>query len=255
LTPLPAQESSQTWVNDRTIESRDSNGFRDWPPSSFLGTLDSDTRQRLLALGTHIQYPTYSTLIREAENSTFVLILLDGLVKVTASTSSDRQILLAIRTGGDLVGELAMFDGQPRFAMVTACTPVAARKMSGAEFDACLEREPRIARAVTSVISAKLRFSDRRRVDFTGFPIIVRLARLLYELATAHGQRDGASAVIRWPLSQAELADLVGGSWTSVGRDLRILRERGIISTKHRSIRVENLDLLFELAFDPSAWW
>ncbi|MEK8170702.1 cyclic nucleotide-binding domain-containing protein [Streptomyces sp. M19] len=70
--------------------------------------------------------------MREAEESTFVLILLDGVVKATGRTHDNRDALLAVRMGGDLVGEFAAVDGRPRSATVTTCGPVVARAVTRA---------------------------------------------------------------------------------------------------------------------------
>src|SRR5215469_6500313 len=77
----------------------------EWSPNSLLGGLNDTARDRLLALGAMAQYPPDRILIREAEESAFVLVLLDGVVKATARAQNEREALLAMRMGGDLVGE------------------------------------------------------------------------------------------------------------------------------------------------------
>ena len=66
-------------------------------------------------------------LIREGDPGTAVYLLLAGSVKVTGATDEGGS-LLAIRVGGDLVGELAVLDGRPRVATVTTPGPVLSRR-------------------------------------------------------------------------------------------------------------------------------
>jgi CRP/FNR family transcriptional regulator, cyclic AMP receptor protein len=47
---------------------------------------------------------------------TFVLLLLDGFAKVTAADMSDGEVLVDIRSAGDVVGEVSAFDSRPRSA-------------------------------------------------------------------------------------------------------------------------------------------
>src|SRR6266516_1040925 len=76
-----------------------------------------------------------------------------------------------------------------------------------------------------------------------------RLARVLYEIAVTYGSRAGNRAVIRWPLTQPELASLAGGAEPTVHRALRELREGGVVSTGYRTITVLDIDKLHRIAY------
>ncbi|MFF2850223.1 Crp/Fnr family transcriptional regulator [Streptomyces sp. NPDC058001] len=226
---------------------------RDWPESSLLGRLGPADRNHLLTLGARVPYPADRVLMREAERTDHVLILLRGLVKVTGHADDDRDALLAVRMRGDLLGELAALDGQPRSATVTTCGPLVTQSVTRAEFLACLRDRPRIAHAVNQSVVAKLRAANTHRVNFIGCDAATRLARVLHHLAMTYGEPDGNDgAVIRWPITQPELATLAGASEPSVQKALRRLREEGVVTTGYRSIRVEGLARLKSIAFpDP----
>jgi CRP-like cAMP-binding protein len=55
--------------------------------------------------------------------------------------------------------------------------------------------------------------------------------------------------MIEWPLTQPELASLVGGSQPAVHRVLRGLRENGVVSTGYRTITVLDLNRLRHAAY------
>src|SRR5262245_51002895 len=98
-------------------------GQAQWPTSSLLGSLTELAPQRLLASGVQCQYATSGrVLIRESTMTVGVYLLLSGVVKTTAATDAG-EALLAIRVGGDIVGELATLDGSPRLATVTTAGP------------------------------------------------------------------------------------------------------------------------------------
>lgn len=238
---------------DGVRRSRAANGRpheeRDWPPSSLLGRLGPADRDHLLARGARVPYPADQVLMREAERTDHVLVLLHGLVKVTGHADDDREALLAVRMRGDLLGELAALDGQPRSATVTTCGPVVTRTVTRADFLACLRDRPRIAHAVNQSVVAKLRAANTHRVNFIGCDAATRLARVLHHLAMTYGERDGDSAVIRWPITQPELATLAGASEPSVQKALRRLREEGVVTTGYRSVRVDGLDRLRSIGY------
>lgn len=222
---------------------------RSWPPSSLLGGLSRNERDRLLALGVQARYPSGRVLMRESDQTTFVMLLLDGVVKATGRTKDDRDALLAVRMGGDLVGELAAVDGRPRSATVTTCGSVVARVVTRGDFGACMQRDPQIARAVNTSIVGKLRAANVHRVDFTGCDAATRLARVLHQIAMTHGEPAGKGVVIPCPITQPELATLSGVAEPTVHRALRRLRDAGVVSTGYRTIRVEDLTRLHSIAF------
>ncbi|MFD6310083.1 Crp/Fnr family transcriptional regulator [Streptomyces nigra] len=216
-------------------------GASEWPATSPVGRLGPADRAHLLALGVPVRHPADRVLMREAERTDHVLILLDGLVKVTGHADDDRAALLAVRMRGDLLGELAALDGGPRSATVTTCGPVGTRTVSRAEFLRCLRERPGIAHAVHQSVVAKLRAANAHRVNFVGCDAATRLARVLHHLVMTYGERDGDGAVLRWPITQPELATLAGASEPSVQKALRRLRNDGVITTGYRSIRVDSL--------------
>lgn len=191
----------------------------------------------MLMLGTTRDYEPGTLLLREGELGSHVLVLVRGLVKVTATSPEGRVSLLAIRTAGDLVGELASMDNEPRIATVTAAGPVRARVVSQAEFRRYLTLHPDVALALSSSVGAKLRWATRRRIDFGAHEVHVRVARVLAELAKSYGTDTGEIGV---PLSQPELAALVGAAEPTVHRALAYLRKEDIVATGYRRVVVRD---------------
>ncbi|GAB3444201.1 Crp/Fnr family transcriptional regulator [Streptomonospora sediminis] len=221
-----------------------------WPAASLLGVLNPNQRDRLLALGARVRYPPDRVLIRQGDRSTFAMVLLDGVVKASARTSGERDALLAIRMGGDLVGEFSAMDDRPRSATVTTCGPVVARMVTRAEFLACLHRNPELMHEVNQAVLAKLRTANNHRIDLAGCDVPTRLARVLHQIALTYGEPTGAGAVIPWPLTQPELASLSGAAEPTVHKILRTLRKDGVVSTGYRTIAINDLAQLSSIAFD-----
>jgi CRP/FNR family cyclic AMP-dependent transcriptional regulator len=231
-------------------------GFRDqrgwgawqWPSSSVLGSLIKTSRDRLLESGTTRQYVAGQILIREGETSKFVIVLLDGVVKATGLTLEGKDALLAIRVGGDIVGEFAALDDGPRSSTVTTCGTVVGRVIKQGDFLAALRRDGLLAEAVNRAVVAKVRSANARRVEFAGYDAPTRLARVLRELAVRYGDRSGNRVVIAWPLTQPELASLAAVAEPTAQKALRALRERGVVDTGYRSLTILDLDALNRIA-------
>ena len=196
---------------------------------------DSD-RTAVVSAGVERRFPRGSVLFREGEGPTHVLVILTGWVKVSRSALDGREIIIELRGPGDLLGELGLFDEQPRNATATAVAEVAALVIPAGRFRGLLNERGPIGVGVLSAVAQKLRqATDRRLADGTG-DAVTRVCSRLLELAGEFDQTRVAS--IDWPFTQQELAEWVGISRESVVLVLRDLRRRGLVETGRRTIRL-----------------
>jgi CRP-like cAMP-binding protein len=173
-----------------------------------------------------------------------VLILTRGRVKVTRSTADGREVVLAFRGPGELVGELAALDGAPRSATIVALEAVEVMALTTEGFLAWLSAHPSAVEGVLRVISQRLRDADEKRMMFAAFDSLGRVAVCLLELCERFGERSGECVDVTLPLSQEELAGWAGTSLESVARSLQAMRSLGWIETARRKIRVLDMAAL-----------
>jgi CRP/FNR family cyclic AMP-dependent transcriptional regulator len=223
-----------------------------WPPQTFLGMLAESTREELLSLGTSREYLPDSVLILEGDSSTDVMVLIDGWVKVVGSTEEGGHALLSLRVGGDLVGEQAALDNQPRSATVISSGVTAAQVVSQREFLRFLDRKPDASVAVSRALSSELRWATRRRIDFSGLPVLARLARVLSELGRLYGKPTPNGIEFHYTLTQPELAAMVGASEPSVHKALRQLRNDSVVVTGYRQVVITDPAALDAIASSRS---
>jgi CRP/FNR family transcriptional regulator, cyclic AMP receptor protein len=219
-----------------------------WPAAGFLGQLAPATRETALRLGTERRFDPGDVLLLEGSRSDHTFILVSGLFKVTGSLGSGREALIAIRTGGDIVGELGLADGRPRSATVRAVGSGVGRRIGEQDFFAFLSRFPDASRAVNRAMADKLRSATRRRVEFATFSATARIARVLLELTEVHGESVTSGLLVRVELNQPELAALVGVAEATVHRILAALRRDGVLDTGYRRVRIIDVHRLERLA-------
>lgn len=198
--------------------------------------------------GTMREYSADHRLVSQGDRSTFVIVLLDGVVKATGVSSAGKEALLAVRVGGDIVGEFAAIDGEPRSSTVTTCGPVTGLIIVRPNFLAAMANDTSLAEAVSRSVVAKMRVGNERRLEFAGFDASTRFARVIRELAVTYGERSGDRVVLNWPVTQSELASLASVAEPTAQKALRRLREAGVITTGYRSLTIENFPELNRIA-------
>jgi CRP-like cAMP-binding protein len=164
--------------------------------------------------------------------------LLAGRAKLTVPNSSGREVIVAVRGPGDLLGELAALVDAPRSATVATIEPVDALIVSGSAFAAFLDRNARVALVILRLVAERLLYADLQQAQFATHDVVGRVAQRLVELGERFGERDGDRIEIALPLSQEELASWTGSSREAVSKALQQLRSLDIIATGRRHITV-----------------
>ncbi|MEV7041405.1 Crp/Fnr family transcriptional regulator [Amycolatopsis sp. NPDC051061] len=217
----------------------------------LFAVLPAATVQALLGVGVERRFQPGEVLVLEGDLTTHVMVLLSGCVKVTATTADGGRALLAVRLPGELIGELAGLDGGPRSATVTAVGLVNTRVMTQAVFQTFLKEHPDAGVALSRSVAAKLRWATDRRIDFSGYDVPIRVARVLATLVLSHGTRTARGWEIGFPMSQPELAALIGAAEPTVHKSLTELRRKSVLETGYRKMTILDLPRLRRLAALP----
>jgi len=210
----------------------------------FLDALSDEERDWLRERGVKRSFPAGVAIFLEHEAPDRVMFLLEGRVKIAATSDDGRERVLAFRGPGEVLGELSAIDGRPRSASVIAVDPVSALVMPAADFRRFLENAPRATFFLLSSLIGRLREADRKRVEFGSADTVGRVAARLLELAERYGTRTTEGIRIDLPITQEELASWVGSSREGVNKALNMLKSLRWIETERRSITVLDVEAL-----------
>jgi len=220
-----------------------------WPSGSFVGRLAADDRVALLSAGTPIRFTDGQILLVQGDAGDFLYVLVSGLVKVIVAASTGIETTLALRSRGDLVGEFALLDEQPRTATARAVGEVATLRIGSAAFTAIAGESPAMQATVTRYLLAKMRAATERRAAERLWDAKERLAQVLYELARVLGATNAANGTVAIPITQGDLGDLAGVAVSTAERVLAELRRQKVISTGYREIVINDMAYLESIRF------
>jgi CRP/FNR family transcriptional regulator, cyclic AMP receptor protein len=212
------------------------------PADTFSGLAGPAVAEAIQARAATRRFARGEALMHAGQPARDVLVLRSGWAKVSSTTPAGRQVLLAFRGPGDLIGELSALDDRPRSATIVALGDVEAAAMSHRAFLALLAELPGAWQALLKVLSGRLRDADAKRVQLAAYTTLGRVAFCLLELGERFAADDGVDVLLG--LSQEELASWAGTSLESVGRSLATMRRLGWIETRRRGFRVLDRDAL-----------
>jgi CRP/FNR family transcriptional regulator, cyclic AMP receptor protein len=159
-----------------------------------------------------------------------------GRVRVETGTAGGGRLVLNVLGPGDLFGEIALFDGQPRTADAIASEASELFMVRRSDFLSYLEREPRITIRLLELLCQRIRWVSDRMEEAVLLPLHARLARRLCALADDFGSEVH--------ISQEELGTYVGAARESVNRQLQEWRRAGIIELGRGRISLLDMDRL-----------
>lgn len=216
----------------------------DDPAAGFLAAIGPDQARQLRERGIHRRFRKGQALFHQGATSDAVIILLSGRVKVSTIAGDGKEIVLAFRGPGDLLGELSAIDREPRSATVEAIEAVEALAIAASDFRSFLLANPDLALLLLQMLSRRLRDADRKRVEYGAYDTVGRVSARLVELAERYGEPAARGLRIGLPLSQEELAGWTGASREAVSKALQTLRKVGWVITERRRITILDLEAL-----------
>jgi HEAT repeat protein len=121
----------------------------------FAG-LDPDDLEQIAEIAQEQLYSARALICREGEPGASLFLIVNGDVEVVKSSGSDEKVL-AIRSVGEFVGEMAILDSAPRSATLRALNEVRALSIEGDAFNMILLDRPQVAVSVLRNMSSRVR--------------------------------------------------------------------------------------------------
>lgn len=204
----------------------------------FLRQLGQEDADALVHQARRRNVPRSEVILRAGAAGDDVVLVLAGRVRLVAYGADQREVMLAIRGPGELLGEMAALGAQRRTASAIAVDDVEAGFMHADEFRAFLGEHPDAALVLMRTLVRRLTEADRDRVALATQDSVGRVAKRLLDLSTEHGKPSAGGTRIELSITQDELARWTGATRETVSRALRLMRQLGWVSTDHRAITV-----------------
>lgn len=196
----------------------------------LFGSLDEADRRAVADEMREVAFDPSQVIFARGDSGREIYLVVNGRVRLSVLTAEGRELSFAHAEPGAIFGEIAMLDGGPRSADATAVGKVTALALSKPAFKRLMDTRPVVGEAVIRFLCGRLRDADQQLEAIALYPIEGRLARFFLAAArqAAPGSEEGR-VTIELPISQSELALLIGASRPKVNTALSLLESSGAL--------------------------
>ncbi len=200
----------------------------------IFGSLAGKDIKTLAKMGEKRQWLKGSQIISEGEEGDALYLILSGKVKVVLYGEEGKEIILSIMKEGDVFGEMALFDGEPRSANVEVVEDAECFIIHGDALLNYIKTHPAVALNFLAHLSRRLREADRKIGGLALLDVCGRIAHTLLSIANAESNMQETGVVSIERLTHENIAAMIGSSREVVSRALKKMNQEGYIKIEKK---------------------
>jgi CRP-like cAMP-binding protein len=166
-----------------------------------------------------------------------LFVVVSGRIAIASRAIDGRESVFALMEAGDLLGEMGLLDGLPRSAEARALESSQVLAIPFEPVRTVFEADPQLLWGVVRLLVGRLRTTDEALADSVFLDVTGRTAKRLLELA-------GGAEEFLLPVTQEELAGMVGASRERVNKAIASFIRLGWIEQHDRRYRIVQRDRL-----------
>jgi CRP/FNR family transcriptional regulator, cyclic AMP receptor protein len=205
--------------------------------SALFAGLNADELDAVVNAATRRELRRGDVLFGEGDDSDQLFLVESGRIAMSQRSVDGRESVIALMERGDLFGEMPLFDGLGRSAEARALEPSAVTVVDYEPVRAIYEDRPTLLWSVVALLSQRLRVTDSALADSVFLDVTGRTAKRLLELA---GDQDEFTL----PVTQEELAGMVGASRERVNKAIASFLRLGWLDQRDRRYRIVDREQL-----------
>jgi CRP/FNR family transcriptional regulator, cyclic AMP receptor protein len=176
-------------------------------------------------------------IFTEGDEPAELFVVVGGRVAIANKSIDGRESVVALMERGDLFGEMPLFDGLARSAEARALEASEVVAIPYVPLRDLYRSRPELLWSVVALLATRLRSTDEALADSVFLDVTGRTAKRLLELA-------GDAEEFSLPITQEELAGMVGASRERVNKAIASFVRLGWIEQADRRYHITNREQL-----------
>lgn len=176
-------------------------------------------------------------VFREGDEPDRLYVVIQGRIAISKRSVDGREAVVALVEDGDLFGEMGFFLPLGRSAEARALEPSALLALPFSPVRQIYEERPQLLWGVVSMLADRVRIMDDVLADSVFLDVTGRTAKRLLEIASGNDE-------FVLPVTQEELAAIVGASRERVNKAIASFVRLGWIEQADRRYKITDRDQL-----------
>jgi CRP-like cAMP-binding protein len=211
----------------------------------IFADLEPEAFEQLCRYAKHSTLKRGTTLFSKGDPGNSLYAVISGTVKMSISSPDGRNAILNIVGPGEIFGEIALLDGQPRSTDAIANSTCELFVIDRREFIPFVRAQPALAMKFIELLCERLRSTSDQVEQIILQNLPGRLASALLRLSEKHNPDPQGRTIA---ITQQEISEMVGMTRESINKQLRAWAGRDWVRLEHGAIVVLNAEALRDMA-------
>lgn len=207
----------------------------------FLQWMDADLQAAFHATVRRRIYSPGQVIYLQDEPGSEMYRLLSGSVRMVVNREDGKEIVFTLFEPGDCFGNSSLIDGGPRPQTAEAVTEVQLEVLGSVAFKELRARWRAFDDALLRLLAQQMRAASTYYADANLSPLAVRVASRIVDAVKSFGTPAADGLRLTVPLSQTELAAMVGASRQSVNKVLQRFQDDKLLRIEYGTLLILNL--------------
>ncbi|QST01752.1 Crp/Fnr family transcriptional regulator [Pontibacillus sp. ALD_SL1] len=208
----------------------------------LFSTLEEEELSTLGTITTRRFYQKQEVIFMEGQKREAVYFISKGIVKTSKTDQNGKEHIINFLQPGEMFPHVGFFEQNPYPATAQVLEEAELYVIRIKDFDQLMFDHPNIAVQVMKVMGQKLSLLTERIQELSSRDVRHRLISTLIRLAEESGITiDNQPAYITVPLTNTDLANMVGSTRESINRVLNELKKKNLLRSSRSSIEIINL--------------
>ena len=188
-------------------------------------------RKSLLSAANDVTLKARQVLFHAGDAGDGCYFLREGVVKAAVVAKDGQERLLAVLGPGSLIGELSLFDDQPRSATISTLKPCKLLHLSKGSFFRLADANPQVYREALKILTRRLRQTNDSVVAQGTVTVSGRVTRAFVSLAQGLGEgRANGTILLPNKITQNDIAGMAGVARENASRAINDLLRDGVLT-------------------------
>jgi CRP/FNR family transcriptional regulator, cyclic AMP receptor protein len=216
----------------------------DFPAFTFMSNLSLKEKNEFIEIAHTHKYKKGDFIFQANQLDNRIFILLSGQIKIFRSAPGGKELIQWFYKQGEIFG--LSEDNQSPHPSLTAQTLTKSEVLciTKKDFNKHILKHPKLALLIINQMSIRIRTLGDMLLNIASDDVMSRLTKILSRLSFQHGIIEGDSIILDIPLTQQELADMIGASRQTVNSSLSALRKQGYLEIQNHCIYIKDKNTL-----------